>query len=217
MHVVIFSGGEVEDGGFVREALGKSDLIIAADSGAEAAMRFGFIPNIVVGDFDSLLETFHEDLIKQEVECITASAEKDETDTQLAVNTAIQKGATKISILGGVIGNRLDHVVANIFLSGYKKEVAISFVNGNQQSFIAEGPTETVLSGRKGDLLSLIPISKKVEKITTEHLQYQLKNESLVFSVPRGISNVFVQNMVRVSFTRGTMLFVHTMLTEKDK
>ncbi|MDE2588663.1 MAG: thiamine diphosphokinase, partial [Patescibacteria group bacterium] len=54
MHAVVFSGGNVESGIAVYQSLKKADLVIAADSGAEAALAFGVTPSYVLGDFDSL-------------------------------------------------------------------------------------------------------------------------------------------------------------------
>ena len=54
MHVVIFAGGTVQGSTKVNAALARADFIIAADSGAETALRYGHVPAIVVGDFDSL-------------------------------------------------------------------------------------------------------------------------------------------------------------------
>src|SRR5258705_10797897 len=113
MNVVIFTGGVVGKGYFVTNAINSADFIIAADSGAKDSLAFGIIPKIVIGDFDSLDKKTKEILEKKGTEFIKYPTNKNETDTELAVNFAIKKGATKISILGGMMGGRLDHVVGN--------------------------------------------------------------------------------------------------------
>lgn len=211
MHVVIFSGGNVEQGKATRVALGQSDMILAADHGAEAALSFGYTPQHVLGDFDSLAVSTQELLKKEHVQLHTFKHDKDETDTELAVLFAKEHGATSIDILGGVEGNRIDHVLANIFLA---QDPIIRFINGDQITWIRKGPVEEQISGRAGDLLSLLPLSETVEGITTTNLKYHLENSTLAFGTPRGISNVFTEEHVLVSFAKGTMLFVHTLLTE---
>ena len=54
MHVVIFAGGTVRSGKAMQVALTTANLVIAADSGAITALQYGYVPAIIVGDFDSL-------------------------------------------------------------------------------------------------------------------------------------------------------------------
>src|SRR5689334_4954897 len=136
MHCIIFSGGGVVDGFFVQESIKFADLIIAADSGADAALEFDVIPSVILGDFDSLDTQTQKQLKEKNIECISYNSNKDETDTELAVTYAIKKGATKISILGGTEGNRIDHVLGNIFLSSSSLKCKIVFITGRQKFWI---------------------------------------------------------------------------------
>ena len=77
------------------------DLIIAADSGLNNAHLLDLSVKTVVGDYDSL---GHVPEVPSDVEVITVPTEKDVTDTQLAVELAIQRGATDIHIIGGLGG-----------------------------------------------------------------------------------------------------------------
>ena len=215
MHAVIFSGGIVEKGIAVDESLKEAELILAADSGAERAVQYGIFPSHVLGDFDSLSPETREVLAGKGVVFESFSAEKDETDTELAVVFAKKQGAIIIDILGGVDGNRLDHVLANVFLTFYPG-IAIRFINGNQISWITKGPETVEISAASGDLLSLLPLSETVEGITTTNLQYPLRNGDLFLGKSRGISNVLLSDHATVFFSKGTLLFVHT-LTEGSK
>src|SRR2546428_11455099 len=118
MHVVIFAGGALRPGKAFYAAIGSADMFIAADGGAATALEFGCTPRIVVGDFDSLDGLLLEDLGKRGSEIRRAAVEKDETDTELAVQVAIDEGATRITLAGALGGARLDHNMANIFLLG---------------------------------------------------------------------------------------------------
>src|SRR5690349_16082921 len=117
MHIVIFAGGDFVDSSLSRSVLKKSDVVIAADGGAVSALKIGITPKAVVGDFDSLPEIAQKNLIQQRVSCIVAHKEKDETDTELAIAYATKIGATKITILGGLMGNRIDHIMASMLYS----------------------------------------------------------------------------------------------------
>ena len=103
---LVFVGGHCDTARVPQEML-SADLIIAADSGQITAAKCGVIPHLIVGDFDS------SDLPSQtDAEIIRVPAEKDDTDTMLACNLAIQRGARRITILGGT-GGRIDHSLSN--------------------------------------------------------------------------------------------------------
>ena len=116
MHVVIFAGGTLKPGKGFSRAIASADLIIAADSGAATALQCGCIPAIVVGDFDSLDTHLLQELSERGSQVRQAAVEKNETDTELAVQAAIEQGATNITLLGALGGERFDHTMANILL-----------------------------------------------------------------------------------------------------
>lgn len=209
MHVAIFTSPSVEKGAFVTEALQSADEIIAADCGALSALRLHIIPKVVLGDLDSLNKTAIEKLKKDGTRFITYPEGKDETDTELAIRYAIKTGAKKISLIGGIAGNRLEHTVANISLT-YNRKVSVQLINGPSKAWAVQGPNTVSVSGKADDLLSLLPLTKTVNGIETTDLVYPLSNESLYFGVPRGISNVFKQKAVLVKFRSGVLLFIHT-------
>lgn len=212
MRFVIFTGGKLRKGNFVYDALKKAERIIAADSGADTAIHFNCFPDTVVGDMDSISEDSFQKLRLEKVTYITSPAEKDEIDTQLAIQYAIEESATEIFLLGGLSTDRIDHSLANISLT-YHPTVSIKLINGNTMSWAVEGPAAVNLKGEENDLLSLIPLSKEVAHIKTEGLCYPLLDESLYFGIPRGISNVFAENHASVSFEEGLLLFVHISVT----
>ncbi len=211
MHVVIFSGGIVQKSPLILDVIKKADRVIAADQGAKSALLLDVVPEVVIGDFDSLSKTVQRQLEQKGVELIPYPNEKDETDTELALGYAIKNGATKITILGGTEGDRFDHVIANLFLSTVST-VPINFINGNQISQVLQGPASCLVTSKKGDLISLIPLSTDAEGVTTENLKWKLKNEKLLFGRPRGVSNVFTRENAKISLKKGFLLVVNTVL-----
>jgi thiamine pyrophosphokinase len=212
MHVVIFAGGTLRPGRAVEEALATVDLVIAADSGATTALRFGYTPAIIVGDLDSLTLSQQEiaDLGSQ---VIRATVEKDETDTELAVLTAIEHRADHITILGGLGGTRFDHTMANILLlAGF--EVPLRIVDGPSMCWLLRGPGSTNIEGQTGDLLSLLPLTGDAVGIRTTGLYYLLCGETLHFGRPRGVSNTLVSEHASVSLEQGMLLVIHTNTQE---
>jgi len=214
MHVVIFAGGTLRPGRAVEEALATADMIIAADSGAATALRFGYTPAIIVGDFDSLALS-EQELTSLGSQVIRATVKKDETDTELAVLTAIERRADHITILGGLGGARFDHMMANILLlAGF--EIPLRIVDGPSTCWLLRGPGSTNIEGQTGDLLSLLPLTGDAAGIRTAGLYYPLAGETLHFGRPRGVSNVLVSDSASVFLERGMLLVIHTNTQEID-
>lgn len=210
MHVVIFAGGNVRPGKSLSAAIESADICIAADSGAEAALQYGCIPRIVVGDFDSLDERILEELGKQGSQVRRVDVEKDETDTELAVQMGIDEGATSITLAGALGGARFDHTMANVMLLAGFGNVAITIVDGPSMCWLIRGPGRTAIDGHVGDLVSLLPLTSDASGIGTTGLHYALKGETLSFGKPRGISNVLTEEHAEVSVEGGILLVIHT-------
>ena len=214
MHVVIFAGGILRPGKAVLAAIAFADLIIAADSGAVTALRYGCTPAFVVGDFDSLDTPALQQLREQGSQVLQAVAEKDETDTELAVQVAIERGASTITLLGALGGARIDHTMANILLLAGFEAVHICIVDGPSICWLLHGPGQADIDGQPGDLLSLIPLTGEATGVQTNGLYYPLYGETLRFGKPRGVSNVLTQEHAEVSLERGLLLIIHTDFQE---
>ena len=113
------------------------DIAIAADSGYSAAKKLNIVPDIILGDFDSLAEE-----LDINAEIITVPAEKDDTDTMLACNVAIERGANELLILGGT-GGRADHFLANVFFleAIADKKINATLTDGDNTIRIVENET----------------------------------------------------------------------------
>jgi thiamine pyrophosphokinase len=210
MHVLIFAGGTLQPGSAVYRALATGQLIIAADSGASTALAWGKTPAYVVGDFDSLAPNIRAELEQAGCEMLPVNQEKDETDTELALQLAIDKGATRISLLGALGGDRFEHSIANILLLADFPTVLLELVDGKSRGWVLHGPGNTHIHGKKGDLLSLFPLTTDARDISTANLYYPLNYSTLKFGKPRGISNVLLEDEATVEIGSGIVLLVHT-------
>jgi len=214
MHVVIFAGGTLKPGKAFYQAIASADLIIAADSGAATALQYGCIPAIVVGDFDSLDTHLLQELSEQGSQVRQVAVEKNETDTELAVQAAIEQGATNITLLGALGGERFDHTMANILLLADIETVPAKIVDGPSTCWLLRGPGSSFINGQKGDLLSLLPLTGEATGVRTKGLYYPLHGETLRFGKPRGVSNVLTQEHAEVSLVGGMLLVVLTDTSE---
>lgn len=178
------------------------DYIIAADGGYEYLSDKGIKPDLVLGDFDSLVQIpEHENLIKY-------PSEKDDTDMMIAIKRALLEGHTQIYLFGGV-GGRLDHTLANI-----QSLIFISRSGGNGY-LIGNGMEMTVLidgvyrfdAENKG-ILSVFSMDSKAIGIDLIGLKYPLKDAVLTNDMPLGISNEFIGKSSEVRVKKGTLLLI---------
>lgn len=209
---LIFANGQLYEGPAVAQAMqhaGES-LIIAADGGARLATNCGQVPDLVVGDLDSLSGLEIDQLHRQGAQIQRSSPHKDETDLELALLAAVQREAAWIRVLGAY-GDRLDQTLANVYLLALPalqgRDVALAV--GRQTSWLLR-PGEHALPGDPGDTLSLLPLGGDAGGITTQGLHYALQNETLRFGPARGVSNVIQAAGARLSFSDGLLLIVHT-------
>lgn len=210
MRVVIFAGGSYSISKAMLAAIVSADMYIAADSGAAAALSQGCIPAFVVGDFDSLDDITMQSLREQGSQIIPVAVEKDETDTELAVQLAIEQGASEITLLGALGGERFDHTMANILLLAGFETPPLHIIDGPSTCWLLRAPGSTSIVGSEGDLLSLLPLTGDARGIQTRGLYYPLRGETLYFGKPRGVSNVLTEERAEVSLESGLLLVIHT-------
>jgi thiamine pyrophosphokinase len=209
MHAVIVANGEIEESARLREIWQNADLRLAADGGAgKARARLGLPPQIVIGDLDSLDAVTRAWCEDAGAEFVTHLREKNETDLELALALALQRGATEITVLGA-LGGRLDQELANVFLltKSASARVVTKMSGANFDAWVATARTR--VHGRVGEIVSLIPLTARVEGISTEGLKYPLHDETLYQNAARGISNELIRERAEIAFTRGLLLIVH--------
>ncbi len=209
---LVFANGDLHDGPAVRQALqqGAGALVIAADGGARLALACGLTPHLVVGDMDSLSEEELADLRARGVAIQRVAAEKDETDLELALLAAAERGATWVRVLGAA-GGRLDQTLANVLLLTLDALAGrdVRLVAGRQTLWLI-GPGDHALDGAPDDTISLIPLGGDARGVRTEGLRYPLRGETLRFGPARGVSNIIAEAGARVALDEGTLVVVHT-------
>lgn len=207
MRAVIFANGTIGNSDSV---LSEKDLIIAADGGMYHCLSLGLTPDVVIGDLDSLTADDIKGLQIASVEIIRYPAKKDQTDLELALKLAIDRGADEIVVFGAM-GGRWDMSIANILLLAEQNlsGATIRIIDGRHEIMLLRAGKEITFHGEKGDILSLIPLGRDALGITTIGLEYPLKNDVLRLGSSRGISNVLIGNSARVFLKQGLLLCVH--------
>jgi len=201
MRAVIIGGGRSGDAAFCRSLILDNDYIICADGGYDLAMQMGIKPDILIGDLDSVKsENINTEIIKY-------PTRKDATDGEIAVDYAIEKGYDDILMIG-FIGNRMDHTLTNISLLIRIKRAGRNGVIIDYNNEIRLLEDSITVSGKKGDLVSIIPITDTVGKVVTEKLEYPLDGEDLYYGESRGVSNVMLADECRISIKSGRALVI---------
>lgn len=209
---LIFLHGNLSDVSHVKEYLSDS-VIICADGGTEHALSLGIIPDIVVGDLDSLSSEHRDILTENSVQMQTYPREKDMTDGEIAIQYAIDKGCNEI-IVTGLLGDRIDHVSANLMrVAVLSNEHSIRIIEHDQEIWFVSH--QIVVAGKRGDEISLIPFQGDSQGVTTEGLMYTLKDATLSFGSTRGISNVMEIDKATVSVKSGLLMVVHRRVVNR--
>jgi len=207
MRVIIFANGELANPQEARSLLQPDTLVIAADGGTHHVLAAGVTPDIVVGDLDSLSPDDQARLEAAGSQIVRFSPRKDETDLELALLHAVEKGATEITILGA-LGGRLDQTIANVLLLALPalKGADVRIVEGAQEAFLIQNGA--TIKGQPGDTVSLIPLGGDTEGVTAEGLEWLLDEDTLRFGPARGVSNVLTAKQARVRLRHGSLLCV---------
>ena len=207
--VFIYTGGTVFDE-YLIEKPEAGTLVIAADAGYLTARRLGITPDVVLGDFDTL----GEENIPDGVECLRVPREKDDTDTQLAVKVAIERGAEEITIVGGMSG-RIDHTLSTLAILEdlwERKEgriFAILTDGKNRVRFLRNNSTLIARSAYR--YLSLIAADPIVKGVTLDGCKYPLKNARLSRTFQYAVSNEIIGNCAFLDVRRGGVWIIESI------
>ena len=179
------------------------DYVIAADLGFDSLMAYGVVPDLAVGDFDSLgHRPDHPNVIQ-------LPAEKDDTDMVYALRKGLELGYRRFVMLGGV-GGRLEHTLGNLqLLDWLALHGAQGFLAGEKTvaTCIRDGRTITFPPSMSG-YLSVLCNSGRAEGVDLKGLKYPLERYVLTGDFPLGVSNQFLGVPATVSVERGSLLLL---------
>jgi thiamine pyrophosphokinase len=184
----------------------EDDLVIAADWGYENAKALGVVPSVAVGDFDSSAEPTDKG-----VEIIRLKREKDATDTQVALELALQRGADEIVIIGGLDG-RLDHTAANLAMLEYlyKRNIRRAYIEDgyNRARFIKND--SALLLRDKYKYFSVVAVDEKLVGVEIKGAKYPLKNAKIFRHNQFAVSNEIDGNCAFIAIKRGAAYIIES-------
>ncbi|MEO5634221.1 thiamine diphosphokinase, partial [Gaiella sp.] len=170
-------------------------------------LALGLRVDLAIGDFDSVSAAGLAAAEAGGARVERHPAAKDATDLELALDAAIALRPTRIAVVGSG-GGRLDHLLGSVLLladeryasteiDAYLGDACVSVIRGSR-----------TITGAPGDILTLLPVHGAAEGVTTDGLEYPLRNGTLPPGTSRGISNVFSSSEARITVDRGCLLAI---------
>ncbi len=207
--VIVLVGGEPTNPEHVDPSiLPPGAFVIAADSGLAHARPWGLTVDLVVGDLDSVDRAELDAAIAAGASVDEHPAAKDETDFELALAAARDRGAQRVLVLGGA-GRRLDHLLGNLLLLGSDAWAGFKIQARIGPAHVWVVRTEVVITGNPGDIVTLLPVGGPAFSVQTTGLRYPLHAETLPAATPRGVSNELLDHRATVRLAGGVLLAIH--------
>lgn len=207
---LLLIGGEGPERRLLEPILGTITYTIAADSGFDLARNLALVPDLLVGDLDSLqpskeLRAFPQERIRR------YPREKGETDTQIGLRILWEMGYQRTVVAGGG-GGRLDHLLGVLALFLGEKRPT-SWYTSREQIQVVEGTQ--IITDCLGKTVSFFPLSGSVRGLSSQGLKWPL--DGLEWDCgDMGLSNVFSEDPCTVSVKEGRLLMVRTLVGEED-
>lgn len=207
MKVLIIANGEIKDIQKVKAMLPQVDYVICADGGVRHARELGVVPDLMVGDFDSLPDEVLQEYSMAGIPIKRYPMDKDKTDMQIAVDTAIEMGASQVFLVG-TFGSRWDHSYANMLMLYRlaRRGIKAQILDSHNVVMVSSGKVE--IEGEIGQTLSLLPLGGDVRILRTDGLKYPLVDGILPLDFPYGVSNVLVKPRAEVHVGSGWVMVV---------
>ena len=212
---IIFLNNEysVRDNRFYLRLL-PGKVSIAADGGIRFFRRNKLRPDIMIGDFDSSPKLSKKYLESMEV--IKYPVHKDKTDSQLAVELALERGATGIEICGALSADEIDHSLGNIFLldiigkfrKKHRQDIPAIIKDSKKDILLLENES-IKLSGKPGDAISIIPLIDNC-RVNFKGLLYPPPSGKLVFGDSLTLRNQFLGKTARITAKGKILLIVYS-------
>ena len=182
----------------------KDRLSVCADGAYTYLAARNYLPDVVLGDFDSVSLT----AVDPAVEIVRFPVEKDYTDGHLAVRLLAERGCTELEIYGAFGGSRPDHALCNYSLLAYARELGMQAVLADDAYTVRLLTGTYSATAAKGAVVSLVPFSDEIHILYTKGLKYVAEGLTVDKTHIVSVSNAALGGMFSVSVTGSALLFV---------
>lgn len=205
MNIGILTNGSITNYNFYKEKLKKYDVVICADGGLTHAAKLDLVPQVALGDFDSTSDHTLKYFQSKGTKIIRYSTIKNQTDTEIALDYALNERPESIEILAG-LGSRFDHSLANVHLlkKALEKDIPCTIVTEHNEIMLID--SGILLEGEEGEGISLLPLTEVVRGINTRGLGYPIKDGEFLLGAPYGVSNYMNHIKAEIKIDEGLLL-----------
>jgi thiamine pyrophosphokinase len=202
-------GGDVPDQRVARHLPAGAE-VICADSGLDHADALGLAPSVVVGDLDSVTPAALRRAVEAGVPVVAHPADKDATDTELALQLAVAHGHDHIVVVSGG-GGRLDHALGALLALAHVDLAPTSVLEawiGPARVRVLHGPASATVTAQPGATVSLVPLAGPARAVRTTGLRWALDGEDLTAGSTRGLSNELTAPLATVELVDGVLAII---------
>lgn len=206
---IIVTGGNPPSKDILLRYIDENSFIIGIDKGCNALREYNLIPNLILGDFDSInrdILNYYKDL---QVEILKFPPEKDYSDTDLGYEISKERGFKDIIIFGAT-GTRMDHFLGNlgILLKALRENIKVQLIDNNNKMFLVK--ENAILKGKLGDVISFHALCDEIKNFSIYGAKYELRNYNMTLLEPRAICNEFLDKDIEITFDSGIILVIYS-------
>ncbi|MGM0501500.1 MAG: thiamine diphosphokinase [Bacillota bacterium] len=205
---IVFLNGELKgSASFYQQYISSADDLFCADGGAKYTYQLDLIPQLIVGDLDSISDKVTEFYKDNNVEFEKYPVEKDKSDTEILLESLLAKEYDEI-ILFAALGKRFDHTLANLYLleKVFNQKTTVKIITPEIKIEVIKD--KKMIKEQQGEIISLFSLSDKVEGINLTGFKYELENGTLERGSSLGLSNIIKEQRAEIKIKSGTLLVI---------
>ena len=190
------------------------EQFIAVDNGLRFCYDNQIKPTWIVGDFDTAAPELVEYYQTQtDIPIRRFNPVKDSTDSQIAIELALELGSSEITLLGGT-GTRMDHVLGNIqsLMLAKKKGVSCVILDEYNRIQLIDGETRLKKSEQYGKYVSLLPLTTEVTGVDLTGFKFNLTGHTFTStgSAGLGVSNEIIEDTAEIRVKSGIFVLIES-------
>ncbi|MBI3385998.1 thiamine diphosphokinase [Candidatus Gottesmanbacteria bacterium] len=186
--------------------ISKHDFVIGVDRGALWLIRHEKVPEVALGDFDSVNKSELQEIKARVKHVEEYPSQKDKTDLELAVDESIKLRPKEV-VIYGAIGTRFDHTFAAIglLLKLESHNIYGQIVDNFNKIHIVR--RQETISTSVYRYISVLPLTNRAT-ITLTGFVYNATRLTLPRTSTRGISNEIKDAQAIISVHTGRVLVI---------
>jgi thiamine pyrophosphokinase len=204
---LIIANGESCSFELLGQLLEWSPKVIVLDNAIERVLKLGIKADVVIGDFDSIVDKSLLQNIPYPIE-ILHDSNQNTTDLEKALFWLCDNNFSAANIVWAT-GKRSDHTLNNFqSLFAFKNKLDLVVLDDYTKAIPVKNKYERYYA--KNTIISLIPFGL-VKSVKTEGLYYELNHEDLESGIRSGSSNFVKESgLVEISHEAGNLLLIES-------